>query len=242
MTHYKVLTHDRRPAIRLGDPLYERLPAELPEVEVDESSADCGRGWNSVTDLAAGFRITGLWPAGRPSTVLVVEPNGTVVTRGDKTRSSGMTLLREATELEVVTGIDRLCEPFGEHASAMTDETLTWRFALSRPEHDPEAVDAGLRAALEARELPWTLRRFDDARAAWAAWDAWDARDARAAWDARDAWDAWDALTWRYAVAMGRIDGDSDRLTVGIRDAYRHGLAVVLPTGPAEFGWAMIAR
>jgi hypothetical protein len=28
-------------------------------------------------------------------------------------------------------------------------------------------------------------------------------------------------------------------LTVGIREAYRHGLAIVLPTGTRELGWAM---
>jgi hypothetical protein len=105
------------------------------------------------------------------------------------------------------------------------------------------------------------------ARAARDAWDAWDARDARAAWDARaarDAWDAWDAWDTRDAWAardawdtrdawaaqaslvvwtttqLGWLAGYArNSLTVGIRDAYQHGLGIALPTGPNELGWAM---
>jgi hypothetical protein len=33
----------------------------------------------------------------------------------------------------------------------------------------------------------------------------------------------------------------SHHLTTGIRDAYRHGLEIALPTGPEELGWSMEA-
>jgi len=83
-----------------------------------------------------------------------------------------------------------------------------------------------------------------DARAAWDAWDAWAARDARDARAARDAWDAWDArdaLLVFYTSRRGWISSRTDLLTTGIRDAYAAGLAVAIPTGPTELGWAMEA-
>ena len=94
-------------------------------------------------------------------------------------------------------------------------------------------------------------RRARDARAAREAGDAgadgdarvaraaWDARAARAAWAAWDARDAWDALTVEYAALMGWTKDDPDLHTTGIRDAYRCGLEIVLPTGPNELGWAL---
>lgn len=110
----------------------------------------------------------------------------------------------------------------------------------------------------------WDAWAAWDARAAWAAWDARDARDAwaaraaRAALDARDAWaasdawaaldarDAWDAraaraaLTVLVAARRGWTQQRPDLLTIGLRDAYAHGLAIAIPTGPAELGWAMV--
>jgi hypothetical protein len=67
----------------------------------------------------------------------------------------------------------------------------------------------------------------------------------RAAWDARDAWDAWDArdardaLIVEYAALQGWTDHDPLLLTTGLRDAYWNGLALAVPTGPNELGWAM---
>ena len=96
-----------------------------------------------------------------------------------------------------------------------------------------------------------------DAWYVWAAWAVWatrDARDAGGAWGARDAgcaWDAWgvraawdakdarDALLVFFASRQGWIDAAPDALTIGLRDAYRSGLAIALPTGPNELGWAM---
>ena len=33
-----------------------------------------------------------------------------------------------------------------------------------------------------------------------------------------------------------------DHLTIGIRDAYPHGLAIALPTGEKTLGWAMVTE
>ena len=118
----------------------------------------------------------------------------------------------------------------------------------------------------ESALAAWDAWYAWDASAAWAAraaWDAWNAWYARAAWAAWYAWDAWDAsaasaawgawgaraaraaraargaLAVFYASLMGWIEHPADLLTVGIRDAYEHGLGIACPTGPAELGWAM---
>lgn len=70
-------------------------------------------------------------------------------------------------------------------------------------------------------------------RAAWDAWDAW------AAWDA---WDAKEALIIYYAALAGQIPHAADLLTVGLRDAYSAGLALVVPVESGVLGWAMEAR
>ena len=66
------------------------------------------------------------------------------------------------------------------------------------------------------------------------------ARAARAAWAARAARAARDALTLGFASRQGWITHAADLLTVGLRDAYAAGMAVALPTGPQELGWAMV--
>ena len=70
----------------------------------------------------------------------------------------------------------------------------------------------------------------------------WNEAAARAAWDARDARDAWDArdaLSVQYAARCGWIASAPDLLTVGLRDAYAHGLGVAVPVAPNVLGWAM---
>jgi len=47
------------------------------------------------------------------------------------------------------------------------------------------------------------------------------------------------ALCIWYAARRGLFAAAPDMLTVGIRDAYRAGLTLALPTGPSELGWAM---
>jgi hypothetical protein len=201
--------------------------------------------------------------------VIAVDSVGDVVERGNKCRAASLTLVRRASEDEIRAGLLEFSACFGVHQVAMAEEQWLWYRALGRPERDRPAVVSGLNVALEARGLKWGLREFPstgaaraawaaraarDARDAWAAWAAWDARaawaawaaraawdawDARDAWVAWDAWDAWAALTVQFAVRSAWISRPNDVLTVGIRDAYYHGLGIALPTGPNELGWAM---
>jgi hypothetical protein len=46
-------------------------------------------------------------------------------------------------------------------------------------------------------------------------------------------------LTVRFAALNGWIDHAPDFLSVGIRDAYAHGLAVAVPVAENVLGWAM---
>ena len=225
-------------------------------------------GWHFTDNLATAFRIAGLWPNGCPARAFEIEPADDAIQRGNKWRASSVTFTRELDLGDIEAGIYDLSRSlnFSRRAKVMTKEQLAWYVALGRPEHDPDRVEEGLRKALKTRGLAWDLRRFDlawaardawdawaardawdawDARAAWAArdaWDAWAARDAWDAWDAWDAraaWDAWAALMISYLARCGWIDYKPDLLTTGIRDGYHHGLAVAIPTGPDELGWAM---
>lgn len=153
---YKGLTHDYRPPVQGGEPVFDgRLPFALPMVAVDESSADCGAGWNACRDLATALRIAGPWPDGWPSRLFAVETDAAVVERGDKLRASTWTLTRECSEAEIEAAVRVLSAPFGEHAEAMIAdmiaEQMAWRRALARPGRDEEAVEVGLRAARPAR-------------------------------------------------------------------------------------------
>ncbi len=267
---WKIFTHDLRAPIQGGKPIWVgAVPYDLPTVGLDTSEEECGEGWNCCESLSQAFRIAGLWPDGRPSRAFLVEPSADAVVRGNKIRSSGMRIVREATEEEILESVQELSQAFGPHADHMVASQVEWRRALARPASDVAAVEAGLRQALEARGLSdWNLKRFDskkgiwgarDSRAAWAAWaawEAWEARDSRAAWDAWDtwdvrvAWDAWDtrdawaardALIVEFAALQGLIDRDPQLLTVGIREAYGNGLGLVYPTGPKELGWCLMS-
>jgi len=46
-------------------------------------------------------------------------------------------------------------------------------------------------------------------------------------------------LSVSFAARSGWISHAHDLSTIGIRDAYRNGLATAIPTGPEELGWAM---
>jgi hypothetical protein len=107
----------------------------------------------------------------------------------------------------------------GDLSEELVDEQLAWHTALGRPIHDAAAVEEGLREALTARELEWKLKKFSDARSAWSARSA---------------------LTVYYASRRGWVDFPENILSRGLRDAYLHGLAVAIPTGPNELGWAMV--
>ena len=293
MRGWKVLTHDYRPPIQGGKPVFDgTFPHEFPEVELDRSDSECGSGWNFCSDLHTAFRIAGLWPDGRPSVAIRVKCRGGLK-RGDKCRAKQITAERFASDIEISDTVREMSQPFGEFCGDMHVQQMAWRKALARPKRDTKTVEAMLRLALDTKSLDWSLRRFDsvwvaraawaawdarDERGAWDAWDAWgawaaraaraasdawaaraawdawdaraasDARAARAAWDASDAWDAWDArAAWDafvvfYASKMGWVDYPCDYLTAGIIDAYDHGLAIAIPTGENELGYAMVAK
>jgi hypothetical protein len=142
------------------------------------------------------------------------------IQRGDKRRSSSVTLDRLCTEAEIQAAMRTLVSPWaGAHTDTLVAEQWAWYVALGRPLHDEARVEAELQRALEARGLKWTLKRYDNAR---------------------DAWDAGTSLAVASSVHCGWLKGyHADQYTVGIRDAYHHGLAVALPTGKNELGWAM---
>ena len=229
MRGYKVLTHDLRPPVQGGEPLWngDTLPLVLPKRKLDTGSAECAAGWNYCKDLDTAFQIAGLWPFGRPSRAFLVEPTGKYVERGDKCRAEALGILRPASQREVNAAIRKLSEPFGDHAERMARSQIAWRRALARPKQDEAKVEAGLRRALRARGLDWPLRRYGV---------AWAARDA---WAAGDAWAARDALVVEYAALRGWTKDKPDLLTTGIRSAYEHGLELAIPTGPSELGWAI---
>ena len=236
--YWKILTSDFRPPIQGGDPLCDgrTWPVTLSTVTLDRSASECGNGgWHFCRSIADGFGIAGMWRTGKPNAVILVDPHGDVIERSDKCRAASLDLLRFATPEEIREAITAFSACFGHHQAAMAEEQWLWWQALGRPQRDRDAVAANLRVALEARGLKWTLKEYPVARAAWDAWDAWDARDAWSAWDARD------ALSVQFTARSGWITQRSDSLTVGIRDAYYYGLAIAVPVGKNELGWAMEA-
>jgi hypothetical protein len=228
---YKAFTRILCSPIQGGPPIWDgSLPHRLPRVVVDRSQEECAAGWNACRTPADALRIAGLWPDGWPSRIFRASTSAKVEERKDKLRASTWTITHELGEAETREAIEQLSAPFGEHSARMVEEQIAWRSALARPQRDPGAIEAGLRTALERRGLSWTIKRYESARDAWAA---------RAAWDARAARDAWDALTVCYVSLMGWISSPPDLLTAGLRDAYAAGLALAIPTGPDELGWAM---
>lgn len=263
MIGYKILTHDNRPPFRGGDPLIppeQSLPYTLPTVALDTSEDECAPGYHFCHTPEEAIRIVGLWPDGRPSRLYRVTATD-AIERGSKLRAATLTIEHEFTGAEWRDVIASFSAPFAPFVAEMVTSQMLWREALSRPHRVEQAVETGLRAALDARGLSeWTVKRFPSARNAWSArgardawvaWDAWNAWGARAARDAWDAWDAWsaraargakDALGWEFSALSEWTPGDPQKLTVGIRDAYRNGLGIALPTGPKELGWTMEAE
>lgn len=245
-TFYKVLTHDLRPPVQGGEPVFDgKLPFESPMVAVDPGPKDCSEGWNFCDDLAAALKIAGLWPNGRPSRVFVVSAASQVYRRGDKCRAAKIVFERELSEDEICAGVEKLSLGFTEQQQFMVAEQMAWRAALSRPRRDASVVERGLRTALDARGLSssWTLRFFVSSSAAWDARAACAARDAWAARDARDAWAAWAAcaaLSFAFSARKNWIDAPANKLTVGLRDAFAGGLALAVPVSARELGWAMV--
>ena len=67
MTVFKLITHDYRPPIQGGDPVWDghTLPFQLPRVTLDTSDADCGSGWCAfdVGGKKGYIRAGSLWGA-----------------------------------------------------------------------------------------------------------------------------------------------------------------------------------
>src|SRR3990167_3749900 len=173
MTHaprigWKIVTHDRRIPLQGGEPLWTGdLPVVLPPVPLDTSAEECGMGWNYCADIQTAWLIAGLWPTGRPALVVHVEASADAIQRGTTCRASSLTLRRLATAEEIRTAMHAFSAVFGDLATEMVAEQLAWHDALARPRIDRARVEAGLVAALEVRQLPWTLKYFDSARDAW---------------------------------------------------------------------------
>jgi hypothetical protein len=136
---------------------------------------------------------------------------------------------------------------------------LQWKLKKFDAALDAWAARAA-RAALAASAAwdawdSWASSSARAARAAWAAWDSWNIRSASAASAASAAWAARSAssasaarvassarvaLTVYYAARCGGVDFPANLLSRGLRDAYLRGLALAIPTGPNELGWAMV--
>ena len=244
--YYKVTTHDLRPPIQRGDPIWDgQVPYTLPEVEVDEGPKECAEGWNACAEPHTALGIAGLWPDGWPSRLWRVRLAGhPAIERGDKVRSVSWEIVEEMEITdEILADVHRPLAGDGLPLEDLVAEVQAWRHALSRPDYDEDHVIEALQAALDARGLEWELRRYDAAGAARyagsAAWFAWYARSARDAWSARS---ARDALTVHVASRRGWTDQDPHLLTTGLRDAYQAGLAVVVPVEDGVLGYAMVDR
>lgn len=245
---YKALTWGGCPPFQGGETLLgAALPVRLAQVRLDLSAEECGSGWNYCAKATEALRISGLWPDGRPARLFEVQASDDAIERGENRRASALTLWRELAAAEIEALIVRMAkEAFGDFAAEMAKEQIDWRRALGANGHDEQAVEEGLRTALAARHLPWGLRQFPTAIDAWVAATRWDrtlvwaprgsARTAKPALDASQALEAYhDALLERHGQAK-------DQFTVGLREAYWNGLAVVVQTGPREWGWAMALR
>ena len=247
--YWKILTNDFRPPLQGGNALCDgkTWPVKLPKVHLDRSDSECGikGGWHFCRTIEAGLLIAGLWRTGRPSSIVLVEPHGDIIERGDKLRAETLTLLRVASDDEIRAALMAFSKPFGKYQKVMSEEQWLWRQALGRPVRNRDAVYEGVTVALRARSLDWKIKEYPTERDAWAAWDAWDARAAwdsrdawadRAAWDARAAWAARAALMVQFSARSGWIIHPFECLTVGIRDAYLNGLQIAIPTSKHELG------
>lgn len=162
-TGWKILTHEGRSPLQGGPPILndgQPLPRTLPVVALDTGPEDCAAGWNYVADIETGWRIAGMWPTGWPSRVLAVEASADAIERQNKRRASQLTLVREATREELRGAFQNFSAIFGAHADRMASEQAAWHLALGRPDDDAAEVEAHLALALSARQLPWTLRRY----------------------------------------------------------------------------------
>jgi len=220
--YWKILTNDFRPPLQGGNALCDgkTWPVKLPKVHLDRSDSECGikGGWHFCRTIEAGLLIAGLWRTGRPSSIVLVEPHGDIIERGDKLRAETLTLLRVASDDEIRAALMAFSKPFGKYQKVMSEEQWLWRQALGRPVRNRDAVYEGVTVALRARSLDWKIKEYPTERDAWAAWDAWA------------------ALMVQFSARSGWIIHPFECLTVGIRDAYLNGLQIAIPTSKHELG------
>lgn len=275
ITHaYKAFTHDLRPPIQGGRPVWDgSLPYQLPTTRVDTSNSECGVGWNACLSTNDILKIVGLWPDGRPTRIFSVETDTQVYTRVNKTRATTWTITKEITDFEPIIRDFWKDKGLNTILDGLVQEQLLWREALSRKTFNQEVVHESLNIALQIRNLSWTCKKYKSPVNVWEAWDAqiiqtrWDQRASQDAWlgwlarrgevphdahgaswadgdiwdekDKRAVHDARDALTYYIASSMNWVSRDPYFLTTGIRAAYSAGLALAVPIGPNELGWAM---
>lgn len=247
MSYYKVTTHDLRPPLQGGDPIWDgRVPYDLPVVEVDPGPGQCRAGWHACTSPERALHIAGLWPGGWPSRLWRVERTvDEIIDRNGDCRAPTWRIVEEIEITRDILGdMHRPLAGDGLPLADLVGEVLAWREALARPERDETRVVRGLDESLHARGMDWQLRRYPDARTAgtagtagtaraWTAWTAWSD------WSDWTDWSAWSALTFYIWSRRVCTDHAPDLLTRGIRDAYRAGLGIALPVAPETLGWAM---
>jgi hypothetical protein len=231
MDGWKVLTHDHRPPIRGGDPVWDGRRKTLDRVKLDTGGKECAAGWNFCREAHDALRLAGLWPDGYPSVLLRVRGGKDTIEQNGTLCSSRLTILGVCSEDKVRDAVRALSGPLGEHADAMVCSQMAWRRALARPHWNEAAVEAGLRAALAARGLTWDVQRHGAPWEAWTTWGYRKAREALAAWEywvgkaSRHAWGVWDAwerdatdvwLSWdprdvwgRFAAVAAECAGDA---------------------------------
>ena len=169
---YKILTADFCPPIQGGDPIWDGKtePFRLPKVALDLSSAECSFGWNFTETPQQAFKI--LIEARRClNGLVVVEVVGLedTIKRGDKLRTSQLTIVRQLTVNEVSTVV----------ATLATDAALSVRRAIARRAELDNAVVATLAtdAALSVRYAIARRAELDNAVVATLATDAdWSVR------------------------------------------------------------------
>jgi len=263
---FKVTTHDLRPPIQGGDPIWDgTVPFRLPRRRVDRGEEECAAGWNACWDLATALKIAGVWPGGWPCRAWRVETKASVVERGLKLRASTWTVIKECSEQEIETAIANMSVGlFESYAKEMTAEHLKWRSALARPQWDESAVRDGLMDAIMARGLNWTLKKYESADSIMNAYTDWEYRSARSYWkswiyyrvqDYINIYEcvyrpigelmsrpAWDSVIYHFKSLLGEVKyfGGHYKYTVGIRDAYTYGLLVAVPTEPGTLGYVMV--